>query len=349
MIGIAMIGAGRMAQVHAQAIRNTRAHIVSVYDVLPENSALLAEEQGAKLYHSAEEAMSAPGVDAVIIASSAASHVEHIKLAVRLGKRVMCEKPLAQSYSGALEIHAHLGTHAKRVFMAFNRRFDPGHRLMWEKIRAGEIGGVNQLVMHSRDPYLPPREYIEQSGGQFRDMMVHNFDMARWLLGEEPISVFATGACVHEPWVADVGDVDQSAAILTTASGKIAVLAESRVCSFGFDQRIEAHGSKGMLLSENPTQTPLKFFGIGGTDAHYSSSDRLKPFFLERYGDSYAAEIEAFVDVVNSDSDAPVNVHDGLRSAYISEAATRSYKTGLPVALNDRSVFDDLNGKQKSA
>ncbi|MBN8629295.1 MAG: Gfo/Idh/MocA family oxidoreductase [Rhodobacterales bacterium] len=349
MIGVAMIGAGRMARVHAKAIRNTRARIASVYDVLPENSASLAEELGAKFCRTAEEAMSAPGVDAVIIASSAASHVEHIKLAVSLGKRVMCEKPLAQSYVGALEIHAHLGAEAKRVFMAFNRRFDPGHRRMWERIRAGEIGNVTQLVMHSRDPGLPPRDYIEKSGGQFRDMMVHNFDMARWLLGEEPVSVYATGSCVHEAWVAEAGDVDHSASILMTASGKIAVLAESRVCSFGFDQRIEAHGSKGMLLSENPTQTPLKFYGLGGTDAHYASSDRLKLFFLERYGESYAQEIEAFVDVVVDDADAPVNVHDGLRSAYISEAATRSFHTGQPVALNERSVFEDPIPKQKSA
>lgn len=344
MIGVALLGAGRMARVHAKAIANTRARIVSVFDIDRESAVRLAQDVSAAVCHSAEEAVSAAGVDAVIIASASASHVEHIKLGVRNGKRVMCEKPLAESYQGALEIHRHLGDEARRVFMAFNRRYDPGHRRMWERIRSGDIGDVKQLVLHSRDPHLPPREYIETSGGQFHDMMVHNFDLARWLFGEEPVSVYATGSCVFEDWVAEAGDCDSTAAILMTASGKIASIIEARVSSFGFDQRLEAHGSKGMLLSDNPTQTPVKLFGAGGTDDSYCSTDRLKLFFLDRYGDSYSREIEAFVDVVLTDSDAPVNVHDGLRAAYIAEAATLSFKTRRPIELNDRSVFEQASG-----
>jgi myo-inositol 2-dehydrogenase/D-chiro-inositol 1-dehydrogenase len=340
MVGVAMLGAGRMAGVHSKAITQTRARIVSVFDVNQESALKLAGEVSAKPSGSAEEAVRAPGVDAVVIASASPSHVEYIRLAVRCGKRVMCEKPLAESYKGALELYRELGDGSKRVFLAFNRRYDPGHRKLWEKVRAGVIGEVKQLVLHSRDPALPPRAYIETSGGAFRDQMVHNFDLVRWIFDEEPISVFATGTCAFESWVGDVGDCDSTAAILTTRSGRIATITEARVSSFGFDQRIEAHGTKGMLLSDNPTQTPVKLYGAGGTDDMYCSTDRLKEFFLDRYGESYAREIEAFVDVILSDSEAPVNIHDGLRAAYISEAATRSFLKKMPVALNDESIFE---------
>jgi len=340
-VGIAMLGAGRMAQVHVKALASTRARVISIFDIDRDGAARLANEVSAKAFGSAEEALLAPGVDAVIIASASASHAEYIKLGVGFGKRVMCEKPLAESYKAARKICDDLGEESKRVFLAFNRRYDPGHRRLWEQVRAGVIGDVTQLVLHSRDPYLPSRDYIRSSGGQFRDMMVHNFDLMRWIFDEEPVSVFATGACVFEDWVGAEGDCDSTAAILTTASGKICSITEARVSSFGFDQRIEAHGTRGMLMSDNPTQTSVKLFGAGGSDSMYSSTDRLKLFFLDRYGESYAKETEAFIDAVSSDSDAPVNVHDGLRATYIAEAATWSFQVKRSVALNNESVFKE--------
>jgi len=338
-----------MAGVHAQAIRQTRARIVSLFDPKRGNAEALAKEVGARSFASAEEAILCPGVDAIIIASASHTHANYVRLAVRYGKRVMCEKPLTENYEAALELHRELGEEAKRVFLAFNRRYDPGHRRLWERVRSGEVGDVKQLVIHNRDPFLPPRAYIEGSGGQFRDMMVHSFDLTRWIFGEEPVSIFATGACVFEDWVGQAGDCDSTAALLMTASGKIAWIAEARVSSFGYDQRIEAHGTKGMLLSDNLPQSQVKLFGPGGTDASYYATDALKLFFLDRYGESYAKEIEAFVEVVLADADAPVNVHDGLRSTYIGEAATRSFKAKRPIELNDQSLFADAAGEVGAA
>ncbi|WP_411037610.1 Gfo/Idh/MocA family oxidoreductase [Shinella sp. BYT-45] len=333
MIGIALLGAGRMAHVHAESMKGTDARIVTVNDLDAAAAEKLAALTGATACRTAEEAIGHPEVAGVLVAASHTAHVALTLKAVEAGKRVLCEKPLATSYPEAVRCVDVLGKEADRVFLAFNRRFDPGHSELQKRVANGDIGNVEQLTIACRDAFMSTRDYIANSAGIFRDMMVHDFDMMRWILREEPVTIFAQGSALIEPWVAEMGDIDTGNAMLRTASGKLVLITNSRRSSMGFDQRVEAVGSKGMLLSDNLPRTGLKQFGPGGSDAVYETSDRLRAFFLERYRDSYRLEVSAFIDCIRNDADAPVNARDGLAATYIAEAATRSYKTNQPVTL----------------
>jgi myo-inositol 2-dehydrogenase/D-chiro-inositol 1-dehydrogenase len=329
MIGIALMGAGRMARVHASAIHAAGAKLVTVYDVAAPAAVALAAETGASVARSAQDAFDRPEVAAVMVATSSDTHVELIYQAVQAGKAVMCEKPLAPNLSDAQRCVDALGDQAGNVFLAFNRRFDPGHAAVKQAIEVGEIGALEQLTITSRDPFPPPLEYIPKSGGLFRDMMIHDFDMARWMLGEEPVSVFSRGSCLVDPQIGALGDVDTACVSLITSSGKQAVILNSRRTAYGFDQRIEAFGSAGMVISENPRATGLKRF----SSTSFGAPDRFRAFFMERYGESYRREIEAFVGGVAQGTPATVNALDGLRAVYLAEAAGASLRLGKAVEL----------------
>jgi myo-inositol 2-dehydrogenase / D-chiro-inositol 1-dehydrogenase len=329
MIGIALMGAGRMARVHASAIHAAGAKLVTVYDVAAPAAVALAAETGASVARSAQDAFDRPEVAAFMVATSSDTHVELIHQAVQAGKAVMCEKPLAPNLSDAQRCVDALGDQAGNVFLAFNRRFDPGHAAVKQAIEVGEIGALEQLTITSRDPFPPPLEYIPKSGGLFRDMMIHDFDMARWMLGEEPVSVFSRGSCLVDPQIGALGDVDTACVSLITSSGKQAVILNSRRTAYGFDQRIEAFGSAGMVISENPRATGLKRF----SSTSFGAPDRFRAFFMERYGESYRREIEAFVGGVAQGTPATVNALDGLRSVYLAEAAGASLRLGKAVEL----------------
>lgn len=329
MIGIALMGAGRMARVHAKAISAAGAKLVTVYDVVAPAAEALAAETGASVARSAQEAFDRLDVAAVLVATSSDTHVELIAQAVQAGKAVMCEKPLAPNLSEAQRCVDALGEQAGKVFLAFNRRFDPGHAAVKQAIEAGEIGALEQLTITSRDPFPPPLEYIPKSGGLFRDMMIHDFDMARWMLGEEPVSVFSRGSCLVDPKIGALGDVDTACVSLVTLSGKQAVILNSRRTAYGFDQRIEAFGSAGMVISDNPRATGLKRF----SSTSFGAPDRFRAFFMERYGESYRLEIEAFVGALAQGKPTPVNALDGLRAVYLAEAAGASLRLGKAVEL----------------
>ena len=329
MIGIALMGAGRIARVHASAIRAAGARLVTVFDIVPAAAAALASEVGASASVTAEEALSHPDVAAVLVATSSDTHVDYVIKAVEAGKAVMCEKPLAPTFLEAKQCVDRLGEQAGRVFLAFNRRFDPGHAAVKKAIDSGEIGRLEQLTITSRDPYPPPLEYIPKSGGLFRDMMIHDFDMTRWMLGEEPVSVFSRGSCLVDPKIGALGDVDTACVSLVTQSGKQAVILNSRRTAYGFDQRIEAFGSAGMVISDNPRASGLKRF----SSTSFGAADRFRAFFMERYGESYRLEIEAFVGGLAQGTPAPVNALDGLRAVYLAEAAGASLRLGKAIEL----------------
>ena len=332
MIGIALFGAGRMGQVHAKAIPSAGAKLVTVFDAFESAAASLASQAGAVVARNAAEALDHPDVDAVLVATSSDTHVLYVLEAVRAGKAVMCEKPLAPSLAEAKQCVEELGDRAGKVFLAFNRRFDAGHAGLKKAIEAGEIGSLEQLIITSRDPYPPPLDYIPKSGGLFRDMMIHDFDMARWMLGEEPVNVFSRGSCLVDPEIGRMGDVDTASVSLLTASGRQAIILNSRRAVYGYDQRVEAFGSGGMAISDNPSATGLKRF----SGASFGAPDRFRAFFMERYGDSYRLEIETFVDGVAKGTPAPVNAHDGLRAVYLAEAAGASLRLGKPIELTSK-------------
>ncbi len=340
MKGIALLGAGRMAQVHAAAINAAGARVAAIYDPVASAVEALAARTGAQTAKTAAEAMRAVDVDAIVIATSSDTHVELIVEAVKTGKPVLCEKPLAPSLAEARRCIEQIGEEAaKRVFLGFNRRYDRGHASVREAVKAGKIGRLEQLTITSRDPYPPPLEYIPRSGGLFRDMMIHDFDMARSILGQDPVSLTAHGSSIVDPEIGRLGDIDTASVTLLTADGTIATILNSRRCAFGFDQRIEAFGALGMVVSDNPRQSGFTTFvsGAAGTPAP------IREFFMERYGDSYSAEIGLFLDCAANGREMPINALDGLMAAFLAEAATRSLKEGRTIDL-EQFAKEVLNG-----
>ncbi|HXV28701.1 MAG TPA: Gfo/Idh/MocA family oxidoreductase, partial [Sinorhizobium sp.] len=288
MTGIALMGAGRMAKVHAASIIEAGARVATIYDPVAAAAEALAAGTGAKVCSSAAEAMADSSADAIMIATSSDTHVELLYEAVETGKPVLCEKPLASSYSASREFIATVGEDAaKKVFLGFNRRFDRGHAAVREAVHAGKIGRLEQLTITSRDPFPPPLEYVPRSGGLFRDMMIHDFDMARSILAKAMVSVTAHGSSIVDPEIGRLGDVDTASVTMLAEDGTIITILNSRRCAFGFDQRVEAFGSTGMVLSDNPRQSGFRAFtkDAPGTDAP------ILEFFMERYGPSYTAEI----------------------------------------------------------
>jgi myo-inositol 2-dehydrogenase/D-chiro-inositol 1-dehydrogenase len=329
MIGIALLGAGRMARVHAGAIRAAGGRLVTVYDVVESAAKSLASDSDAIAASSVEEALHHPDVDAVLVVTSSDTHVDCIIQGVKAGKAVMCEKPLAPNLSDAQRCIDLLGTEASKVFLAFNRRFDPGHGALKKAIEAGEIGSLEQLTITSRDPSPPPLRYIPNSGGLFRDMMIHDFDMARWILGEEPVSLYSRGSCLVDLEIGKLGDIDTACVILVTSSGKQAVILNSRRAVYGYDQRIDPFGSAGMVISDNPRATGLKRY----SSTSFGAPDPLFTFYMDRYSVSYRTEIETFLGGVVAGTPPPVNAIDGLRTTYLAEAAGASLRLGTAVEV----------------
>lgn len=330
MTGIALLGAGRIGQVHAKAIAEAGATLVSVYDVMPEAAKAFAEMSGATVCDSADAAIQHPGVDGVLVATSTDTHVDLILASAEAGKAVMCEKPIAPSLTEARRCINALGDKADRVFIGFNRRFDPGHAKVHAAVHGGEIGALEQLTITSRDPYPPSLEYIPVSGGLFRDMMIHDFDIARWMLGEEIVKIAAEGSVAVDPEIGKLDDVDTAIVSMVSESGKQIVILNSRRAVYGYDQRIEAFGAKGMLISDNPSDTSVKRFGSD----QFAAPDAYATFFMDRYTVSYRREIEAFVHMIKTGEKAPVTAKDGFMASYLAEAATLSSKWGRSIDLD---------------
>ncbi|MFZ1570209.1 MAG: inositol 2-dehydrogenase [Thiolinea sp.] len=323
-----LIGAGRIGQVHAMAVQGVPgARITEVVDVFPEAAKKVADKYGAKVV-TLDEMFASPHVDAFIIASSTDTHAPLLERCAAVGKPVFCEKPIDLSYERAQACSAAVKESGITCMLGFNRRFDPQFAFLKSQMDAGTIGKLETLIITSRDPSPPPAEYIKVSGGLFRDMMIHDFDMARWLLGEEPTKLYATGSVLVDPAIGAAGDVDTASVTLTTASGAIAIITNSRRATYGYDQRIEAFGEKGMLQAGNQIENTVKFAGAEGVTA-------AKPqlFFLERYADAYRIELTHFVDSLRNGTKPATSEQDGLAALRLADAAVESLKTGQPVNL----------------
>ena len=326
--GIAIFGAGRIGRIHATNIfQNPLAEIRHVVDVSPEAAADLADRVNARV-SSVAEALADPQVHAVVIGTSTDTHAELVQASARAGKAIFCEKPLDLDIETARQsLRVVEETHAT-LCLGFNRRHDPSFNKLKEEIVAGAVGDVEVVSITSRDPSPPPAEYVGRSGGLFRDMMIHDFDMARWLLGEEPVSVFASGSVLVDPAIGKAGDIDTAVVILRTASGKLAQISNSRRCAYGYDQRIEVFGAKGMVSAGNATETRVSW--ANETGMH---SEVALPFFLERYADAYRLQLDKFLRLLAGEAvDIPGGA-DGLQALLIADAAQRSHESGIPVAI----------------
>ena len=325
-----MLGAGRIGKIHARNVAaNPRCRLVAVADPIAESTRSLAESLGADSSTDAAATLARPDVDAVVIGTPTDTHVDLMLAAARGGKAVLCEKPVDLDISRADAAAAEITKLGAKVMVAFNRRFDPSAAALKRAIDAGEIGSVRQVVITSRDPAPPPLTYIASSGGIFRDMMIHDFDMARWLLGEEPAEVAAVASCLIDPAIGKAGDFDTLMVVLQTASGRQCHINNSRHCVYGYDQRMEVFGAAGMLLNDNLRPSTLRRYGTAETEAR----EPLLNFFLERYADAYRLELDAFVAAVAAGRPMPVTVADGRQALRLADAALELATTGRRVRV----------------
>ncbi|WP_295533017.1 inositol 2-dehydrogenase [uncultured Thioclava sp.] len=329
MLNIGILGCGRIGQVHAGSIRQIDgARITAVADAFPEPAAVLAARSGARVMGSLE-LIESSDVDAVVIGTPTDTHYDLIHAAAAAGKAIFCEKPVDMSAARIKDCIKAVERAGVPFLTAFNRRFDPNFANLQARIAADEIGAVEIVTILSRDPAPPPISYIQSSGGLFRDMMIHDLDMARFLLcGDEPVSVYATGAALVDPAIGAAGDVDTAAVVLTTASGKICQISNSRRASYGYDQRIEVHGARGMLRAENMLENTVEI----ATDAGFRKAPA-QHFFLERYAAAYRAEMAYFLHAVSEGGSITPGILDGLRAQELADAAALSLAQGRPVSL----------------
>lgn len=328
MLTFAQFGAGRIGAIHAANLAAAEGTALRyVIDVNRDAAAALAKKYGAKVTDTAT-ALKDPAIDAVIIASSTDTHADLAIAAARAGKAIFCEKPIDLTLKRADACLAAVAKAKVPMFVAFNRRFDPNFRALQERIKKGEIGKVEQVIITSRDPGLPHIGFLKTSGGMFRDMSIHDLDMGRWLLGEEPTEVFAFGSCLVDPAVAKVGDIDSGMILMRTASGKLCHINNSRRASYGYDQRIEVLGAKGRLIANNMTPTTVEL-----ANADSVSGDKPLHFFLQRYADAYRAELTAFVEAVRKRKPMPISATDGRQALVLAEAAVKSLNTGRPAKV----------------
>jgi len=290
MIRFGVIGAGRIGKVHSATIAaNPKAKLAYIADAMPKAAKDLADKYGAKVA-SVEEIMKAKDVDAILIGSPTPFHAEQIQLASKHGKHIMCEKPVSLDVKTIHKTLKIVEKNKSTLMIGFNRRFDPNFAEVERRVRAGDVGTVEMVTVISRDPAPPPAQYVAQSGGIFRDMMIHDFDMARFLMGEEFVVVQALGAALVDKAIGKAGDVDTASVQMQTKSGKIAVITNSRRATYGYDQRMEVHGSKGMLHAKNVHNTTVELL----SDKGYVQ-DPIQNFFLERYSAAYANELNTFI------------------------------------------------------
>jgi myo-inositol 2-dehydrogenase/D-chiro-inositol 1-dehydrogenase len=327
-IRMGLLGAGRIGKVHAGAIASIPdARLVAVADAMPEAANALATATGAEV-RAADAIINAKDIDAVLITTPTDLHATMIEQSARAGKAIFCEKPIDLDVARVEACLAVVAKEKAALMVGFNRRFDPNFMEARRRIDKGDIGTVEIVAITSRDPGPPPGDYIKRSGGLFRDMTIHDFDMARFLLGEEPVSAFAVGSNLVDPAIGKLGDIDSAAIILTTASGKIAQINNSRRATYGYDQRIEVHGSKGMVSAENIRETTVEVATATGY-----TRDPLQNFFMTRYTQAYRNEIMAFVAAIQSGAAMAPSGNDGLMALRIAEAALRSSKEGKAVAI----------------
>lgn len=330
MLTFGQFGAGRIGRMHARNLAaNLRAELSAIYDLDAAASKAAAEETGAAPAPTIDAVLGDTSIDAVLIASSTDTHCDLIERSVRAGKAVICEKPIhldIRRVDACREVVAESGV---PVQIGFNRRFDPSHAALREAALQGDLGRLEQAVITSRDPAPPPLDYLRVSGGIFRDMAIHDFDIARFLFGEEAVEVTAMGAVLVDPRIGEAGDMDAVMAVLRMESGALCHINCSRRCAYGYDQRIELFGEKGMLISENPTPANVSRHTAAGTSAR----GLLHHFFIERYAESYVHEINAFVEAVESGTEPSPSFEDGRRALLLADAAVESAATGRSVRV----------------
>jgi myo-inositol 2-dehydrogenase/D-chiro-inositol 1-dehydrogenase len=332
-VRIAVLGVGRIGLVHAGniAASHPRAQLACIYDINADAAASAAATFGAKVAPDLDTIWHDPQVDAVVIATSTDTHVELITAAARAGKAILCEKPIDLNRQRVEQCRRDIAGSGVPVQIGFNRRYDRSHRAVRDAVRQGSIGALELLLITSRDPGLAPLSYLKVSGGIFRDMTIHDFDMARFILGPDPIlQVYAAGSVMVDPALEQLSDADTVMIVMKAASGALVHINNSRRAAYGYDQRVEAFGALGMVQSEN-----IRASTIVRSDAQRTASrEPLLHFFIERYRQSYVDELHEFIEAVAARRPPEVGFDDGRAALMLADAALESFRHGKVVSID---------------
>jgi len=321
-VNVGIIGVGRIGSMHARNLKYqfSGVSVLGVADIFEETAQKVAKELAIPIaekdYHLLLENKS---IDAVIICSSTDTHAQIISEAAQAGKHIFCEKPIALDLNEIDKAIAAVEKAGVKLQVGFNRRFDPSFRKAKNMVTEGKIGIPHLVRISSRDPQPPSINYIKVSGGIFLDMMIHDFDMARYLLGQEVIEVMAIGKCLIDPEIGKVGDIDTAIVSLKYKGGALGTIDNSRQAVYGYDQRIEIFGSKGCIMVGN--KKPTEVILSGDEDIR---SDKPLFFFIERYTESYLAEIKEFICCIKENTEPPVSGFDGKMAVIMGYAAKES-------------------------
>jgi myo-inositol 2-dehydrogenase/D-chiro-inositol 1-dehydrogenase len=329
---IGVLGVGRIGKMHAELVARQvpGASLAMVQDINAEAAASVAAALDVPFTTSIDELLGSGDVDAVAICSSTDTHVPLMVAAAGAGKAIFCEKPVSLDLAKVDEGLAAVAAAAVPIQIGFNRRFDPAHASVRAAVVDGSVGDLHIVRITSRDPAPPPIAYIKVSGGLFLDMMIHDFDMARFVTGSEVVDVYAQAAVRVDPAIGEAGDVDTAVVMLTHENGCITTIDNSRQAVYGYDQRVEAFGSGGIAASENPlTHTGMRRSAAG------TISQTIPYFFLDRYIPSYIEEWKSFVNYVIGGGPSPVSAEDGRAPLVIGLAAWKSYREGRPVRCDE--------------
>jgi myo-inositol 2-dehydrogenase / D-chiro-inositol 1-dehydrogenase len=321
MIDVALFGAGRIGKIHGgNVVRQPGARLKYVVDVDSAAAAALAGPNGANV-GTADAVFADPSVGVVVIASSTDTHADLIQRAAAAGKAIFCEKPVDLDLERAKSCAQAVARAGVTCLIGFQRRYDPTFAALKARIDAGEIGEPEMLVVTSRDPGAPPVDYIKRSGGIFKDMLIHDFDIFRWILDDEAATVYATGSCLTDPAIEAAGDIDATAVTIRTKKGRLAQINTIRRAAYGYDQRFEVIGSQGMLQAGNHKPTEVVAWNAASV-----SADKPEHFFLERYRAAYAAEMAHFIDAIDRQQPVRTSIDDGVKALALADAATRSWR-----------------------
>lgn len=325
-VNFAILGAGRIGQVHANAVTSVPVvRLVAMAEPMEAAAQAMRAQFGCDI-RTIDQIAASDDIDAVAICTPTDTHADLIEQFAKAGKAVFCEKPVDLDVNRVRECLATVEAENGHLMLGFQRRFDPDFMALKAAIDAGQIGDVEMITITSRDPGAPPYDYITRSGGIFRDMTIHDLDVARWLLGEEVTSVQASASVLTDPKIGELGDYDSANLILRTASGKLCAISNSRRAAYGYDQRIEVHGAEGSVSAANQHEANIEIASAKGY-----ARPPLQNFFMTRYTRAYANEIEAFVNAVENKTEMPVTGTDGLRALELADAALTSVETGQAV------------------
>ncbi len=330
-VGVA--GAGRIGKVHVGTlVRNLpEVHVAAITDPRGEEARKVAEQHSIPaIKRDFDELVQDPEIDAVLICSPTDTHADYIIAAARAGKNIFCEKPVALSLDVIRQALEAVNQCGVRMMIGFNRRFDANFQKVRSLVENGDLGDLHILKITSRDPAPPPPEYISASGGMFLDMTIHDFDMARFVTGSEVVQVSAEAGVLVDPRIGEQGDVDTAVITLRFENGALGVIDNSRRACYGYDQRLELFGSKGMVRIDNCRHDTHEFFDAAGSQGSLPLD-----FFMDRYAQSYATELKAFVRSLLEGSEFPVSGDDGLLSVAIGLAARRSVDEHRPVKMSE--------------